>query len=130
LGLSFKPNTDDIRETPAIFGLENLLARGAKVRGYDPAAMDNARRIRPEAVYCNAPYEVAEDADLLVILTEWNQFRALEFGRLRQLLREPQILDLRNLYEPGRVADAGLRYSSLGRADAIPAATVPGVKAS
>lgn len=130
LGLSFKPNTDDIRESPAMFVLENLLSRGATVRVYDPAAMDNARRIRPEAVYCSDPYDVAEDADLLVILTEWNQFRALEFERLRQLLREPQILDLRNLYEPERVADAGLRYSSLGRADAVPAAIVPGVKAS
>ena len=130
LGLSFKPNTDDIRESPAMFVLENLLSRGATVRVYDPAAMDNARRIRPEAVYCSDPYEVAEDADLLVILTEWNQFRALEFERLRQLLREPQILDLRNLYEPERVADAGLRYSSLGRADAVPAAAVPGAKAS
>ena len=112
LGLSFKPNTDDIRESPAMFVLENLLSRGATVRVYDPAAMDNARRIRPEAVYCSDPYEVAEDADLLVILTEWNQFRALEFERLRQLLRASRRFSIcANLYEPERVADAGLRYS-------------------
>ncbi len=138
LGLSFKPDTDDIRESPALFVLDRLLARGADVRVYDPAAMEKARRIRPEAVYCGDQYEAAEGADLLVILTEWNQFRALEFDRLRQLLREPQVVDLRNLYEPERVAAAGLRYSSLGRADAapvsepvaVPAAAVPGVKAS
>ena len=143
LGLSFKPDTDDIRESPAMFVLDRLLARGADVRVYDPAAMEKARRIRPEAVYCGDQYEAADGADLLVILTEWNQFRALEFDRLRQLLREPQVVDLRNLYEPERVAAAGLRYSSLGRADAlpvrepsvsepvaVPAAAVPGVKAS
>ena len=121
LGLSFKPETDDIRESPALFVLDRLLARGAEVRAYDPAAMDNARRIRPEPVYCQDPYEAARDADALVILTEWNQFRALEFDRLRQLLRQPRVVDLRNLYEPGRVAAAGLGYSSLGRADALPA---------
>lgn len=120
LGLSFKPDTDDIRESPALFVLDRLLARGADVRVYDPAAMKNARRIRPEAVYCSDQYEAAEGADLLVILTEWNQFRALEFDRLRELLREPRVVDLRNLYEPERVAAAGLLYASLGRADAVP----------
>ena len=120
LGLSFKPDTDDIRESPALFVLDQLLSRGADVRVYDPAAMENARRIRPEALYCSDQYEAAEGADLLVILTEWNQFRALEFDRLRRLLREPQVVDLRNLYEPERVAAAGLRYASLGRADAVP----------
>ncbi len=120
LGLSFKPDTDDIRESPALFVLDQLLSGGAAVRAYDPAAMDNARRIRPEAVYCDDPYEAAEGADLLAILTEWNQFRALEFDRLRTLLREPSIVDLRNLYEPERVAAAGFRYASLGRTDASP----------
>ena len=120
LGLSFKPDTDDIRESPAMFVLETLLSRGASVRVHDPAAMDNARSIHPEAVYCSDQYEVADGADLLVILTEWNQFRALEFDRLRKLLRQPRIVDLRNLYEPERVAAAGLVYSSLGRADAVP----------
>ena len=138
LGLSFKPDTDDIRESPALFVLDELLARGAVVRVYDPAAMDKARRIRPEAVYCGDQYEAADGADLLAILTEWNQFRALEFGRLRKLLRQPRVVDLRNLYEPERVAAEGLWYSSLGRADAVPqsepvavpSAPVPGVKAS
>ncbi len=137
LGLSFKPDTDDIRESPALFVLDQLLARGAEVRVYDPAAMDKARRIRPEAVYCGDQYEAADGADLLAILTEWNQFRALEFGRLRKLLRQPRVVDLRNLYEPERVAAEGLWYSSLGRADAVPeskpvavpSAPVPGVRA-
>lgn len=120
LGLSFKPDTDDIRESPALFVLDRLLSRGATVRAYDPAAMDNARRLRPDAIYCGDPYEAAEGADLLAILTEWNQFRALEFDRLRTLLREPSIVDLRNLYEPERVAAAGFRYASLGRADGAP----------
>ncbi len=120
LGLSFKPDTDDIRESPALFVLDRLLARGAAVQAYDPAAMENARRLRPDAVYCGDPYEAAEGADLLVILTEWNQFRALEFDRLRGLLRTPSIVDLRNLYEPERAAAAGFRYASLGRVDAAP----------
>ncbi len=138
LGLSFKPNTDDIRESPAMFVLENLLSRGATVRVHDPAAMENARRVRPAAIYCGDQYEAADGADLLVILTEWNQFRALEFDRLRHSLREPRIVDLRNLYEPERVAAAGLAYTSLGRADAapvneprgVPAAPLRGVEAS
>lgn len=120
LGLSFKPDTDDIRESPALFVLDRLLSRGATVRAHDPAAMDNARRLRPDAIYCDDPYEAAEGADLLAILTEWNQFRALEFDRLRMLLREPSIVDLRNLYEPERVAAAGFRYASLGRVDVTP----------
>ena len=120
LGLSFKPDTDDIRESPALFVLDQLLSRGAAVRAYDPAAMDKARRIRPEAVYCGDPYDAAQGADLLAILTEWNQFRALEFDRLRTLLREPSIVDLRNLYEPERVSAAGFRYASLGRVDVVP----------
>ena len=120
LGLSFKPDTDDIRESPALFVLDELLARGAEVRVYDPAAMDKARRVRPEAVYCSDQYEAADGADLLAILTEWNQFRALEFGRLKKLLRQPRVVDLRNLYEPERVSAEGLWYSSLGRADAVP----------
>ena len=120
LGLSFKPDTDDIRESPALHVLQRLLERGATVRVYDPAAMDKTRRICPEAVYCADQYEAAEGADVLVILTEWNQFRALELDRLKALLRQPRMVDLRNLYEPERVAAAGLLYSSLGRADAIP----------
>ncbi len=120
LGLSFKPNTDDIRESPALFVLDGLLERGATVRAHDPAAMPGARRLRPEATFCEDAYEAAEGADLLVILTDWNQFRALELDRLRSLLRSPAILDLRNLYEPERVAAAGLRYESLGRGAAVP----------
>ncbi len=123
LGLSFKADTDDIRESPALFVLERLLERGAKIRAYDPAAMENARRRHPEPVYCSDPYDAARGADALVILTEWREFSAFEFDRLRKLVKTPSIVDLRNVYDPQRVAAAGFRYASLGRADAVPSAT-------
>ncbi|RMH22664.1 MAG: UDP-glucose/GDP-mannose dehydrogenase family protein [Acidobacteria bacterium] len=120
LGLSFKPDTDDIRESPALAIVGGLLAGGAAVRAYDPEAMAGFRRHYPGAAYCGGPYEAAEDADALVILTEWNQFRALELERLRALLRRPLIIDLRNLYQPAKMAAAGFRYVSVGRPDAVP----------
>jgi UDPglucose 6-dehydrogenase len=121
LGLSFKPETDDIRESPALFVLDGLLAGGARVRAFDPAAMDACREQYPDVEFCGDPYETAEGAEALVICTEWNQFRALELGRLRGRLRQPLIVDLRNIYEPARVAAAGFRYVSVGRPEAGPA---------
>jgi UDPglucose 6-dehydrogenase len=121
LGLAFKPNTDDIRESPALIVIEQLLAGGARVRAYDPAAMEATRRELPDVVYCKSTYEAAQDADALVILTEWNQFRALEFERLKKLLRQPLIIDTRNIYEPSKVVDAGFRYVSVGRPEGQPA---------
>ncbi len=115
LGLSFKPDTDDIRESPALEIIEGLLARGAKVRAFDPEAMDECRPLLPQVEFCESAYEAAEAADGLVILTEWNQFRALDLGRLRSLLKDPRIVDLRNIYDPVKMDAAGFEYTSLGR---------------
>ncbi len=109
-----------MRESPAIPIVEGLVKAGARVRAYDPAAMEIARPLLPAIEYCTDPYDAARGADGLVIATEWNQFRALEFDRLGKLLKRPLIVDLRNLYEPDRVAAAGFRYVSIGRAEARP----------
>jgi len=116
LGLAFKGDTDDMRESPALPIVEGLVAGGARVRAFDPAAMEQAKPMLPGAVeYCDDAYDAATGADGVVIATEWNQFRALELDRLAALLRRPLIVDLRNLYEPERVAAAGFRYVSVGR---------------
>jgi UDPglucose 6-dehydrogenase len=121
LGLAFKGDTDDMRESPAIPIAEGLVEGGATVRAYDPAAMAQARPLLPASlVYCADAYEAARGADGVVIATEWNQFRALELDALRGLLRQPLLVDLRNLYDPQRVAAAGFRYVSLGRPAAAP----------
>jgi UDPglucose 6-dehydrogenase len=124
LGLSFKPNTDDIRESPALPVVEGLLAAGSTVRAYDPEAMQACQEILPQVTYCDGPYHAAEGVDALVIITEWNQFRALELERLSTLMAKPLMIDLRNLYEPSRMADAGFHYVSLGRPEAVPATSV------
>ncbi len=122
LGLAFKGETDDMRESPAVPIVEGLVAAGAAVRAFDPAAIEQARPLLPSAVtYVEDPYEAARGADALVIATEWNQFRGLELDRLRDLLARPLLIDLRNLYAPDRVAAAGLRYVSVGRPEAAPA---------
>ena len=115
LGLAFKPDTDDIRESPALPIVRGLLADGAEVRAYDPAAMDAFREEVPEITYCDDPYAAATGCDALVIATEWNEFRALELRRLEALLRQPLVIDLRNVYAPEQMAAAGLRYVSVGR---------------
>jgi len=117
LGLSFKPETDDMREAPSIPILRELVTEGAKVRAFDPVAMDNAREVLPAGVvYCKDSYDAAAGADCLVILTEWNQFRSLDLERLRRTLRRPLVVDLRNVYEPERMRGAGFEYDSVGRA--------------
>jgi UDPglucose 6-dehydrogenase len=115
LGLSFKPDTDDVRESPAIDIINGLLASGADIRVYDPAAMDECRDLWSQVEFCDTAYDAAREADGLVILTEWNQFRALDLGRLHKLLRRPLIVDLRNIYEPVKMAAAGFEYISVGR---------------
>ncbi len=123
LGLAFKGETDDMRESPTLPIIEGLIAGGAAVRAFDPAATEQARPLLPAAVaYFDDAYEAARGADAVVIATEWNQFRALELDRLRRLLARPLLIDLRNLYAPDRVAAAGLRYVSVGRPEAVPAA--------
>lgn len=127
LGLSFKPNTDDIRESPALPIVEGLLGRGATVRAFDPEAMTCFKPLYPQVTYCENAYEVADGADTLVIVTEWNQFRKLELDRLHQLLRSPMIIDLRNLYEPEKMAAAGFDYISIGRPEGRRAAATDNV---
>ena len=118
LGLSFKPDTDDIRESPAMEIAAALAARGAVLRCFDPEAMEEARGELPGATFCDNAYQAAEGAEALVILTEWNQFRKLELERLKDLLARPLIVDLRNVYEPEKLVAAGLRYVSVGRREA------------
>jgi UDPglucose 6-dehydrogenase len=120
LGLAFKPNTDDMRDSPVIPIARGMLARGARIRAFDPAAMDEARSDLPELTYCASAYEAAEGADGVVIATEWNQFRSLEWGELRRTLRAPLVVDLRNLYDPQRMAAEGFRYVSVGRREGRP----------
>jgi UDPglucose 6-dehydrogenase len=115
LGLAFKPETDDMREAPSIKIIEDLLEAGARIRAYDPAAMESARRLLYDVVYCEDEYEAARESDGLVFVTEWNQFRRLDIDRLKQLMREPNIIDLRNLYEPEAMRSAGFNYLAMGR---------------
>jgi UDPglucose 6-dehydrogenase len=115
LGLSFKPETDDMRDAPATDIIRGLQARGANVRAYDPVAMDNAATVLPEVTLCKNAYETCEGADVLVIVTEWNQFRMLDLERVRSLLRRPVVVDLRNVYEPEPMRAAGFRYLCVGR---------------
>jgi UDPglucose 6-dehydrogenase len=115
LGLTFKPNTDDMREAPSIAIITALLDMGAKVRAFDPAGMEQAKGILPDVDYCDGPYECAENADALVIATEWEQFRALDFAQLRDVMACPVIVDLRNIYQPEEVGRYGFAYACVGR---------------
>ncbi|HEX5067171.1 MAG TPA: UDP-glucose/GDP-mannose dehydrogenase family protein [Myxococcota bacterium] len=115
LGLSFKPETDDMRDAPSLRVLRGLIERGARVRAYDPQAMANARKLLPEVLLCENAYEVCDGADALVVLTEWNQFRMLDLERVKSLLRQPLVADLRNIYDPVAMRDAGFSYVCVGR---------------
>ncbi len=115
LGLAFKPETNDMREAPAIDIIKDLLQRGAKVRAYDPVAMKEASAVLPDVAYLADEYEAVTDADALVFMTEWNQFRALDMRRIRDLMRSPRIADLRNIYEPADMRELGFEYVGVGR---------------
>lgn len=115
LGLAFKPETDDMRESPTIPLLKGLQQRGAAIRAYDPEAMKQAATIFENVSFCGDAYETATDCDALVIATEWNEFRALNLDRVREALRRPLIIDLRNLYDPARMLERGFEYVSIGR---------------
>jgi len=119
LGLAFKPETDDMRDSPTITLIKGAQKQGALVRAYDPQAMDNARTMFENVTFCHDAYETAEGADALVIATEWNEFRALNLERVKKLLRRPVIVDLRNVYDPQRMRSEGFRYHSVGRAEDI-----------
>lgn len=115
LGLAFKPETDDMRDSPTIPLIRGLQERGAVIRAYDPQGMENARRFFENVTYCDDAYSTAEGADALVLATEWNEFRALNFERIRKALRSPVLVDLRNVYDPHRMAGLGFTYTSVGR---------------
>src|ERR1700722_12958384 len=115
LGLTFKPNTDDTRDSPAIPLITALQDLGAVVRGYDPAAMEAAKAQLPDVVYCGSAYEAAEGAEAVVIATEWEQFRALDLDRLRSVMAAPVIVDLRNIYRAEEMKRANFRYLAVGR---------------
>ncbi|HEX4956077.1 MAG TPA: UDP-glucose/GDP-mannose dehydrogenase family protein [Thermoanaerobaculia bacterium] len=121
LGLAFKPETDDIRESPALSILGGLVERGATIRAFDPAAMGPFRQAMPELTYCEDPYQAADGADAALILTEWNLFRALDLAALQAALKQPLLIDLRNLYDPDKMAAAGFHYVSVGRPEGRPA---------
>jgi UDPglucose 6-dehydrogenase len=115
LGLAFKPNTDDMREAPSSHIASLLLAEGARVRGYDPVAMDVAARVAPEIALASDPYELATDADALVVVTEWNEFKNLNLERVRDLMKQPVVVDGRNIYDPATMRSLGFRYRGVGR---------------
>ncbi|MCA1438933.1 UDP-glucose 6-dehydrogenase [Ensifer sp. IC4062] len=117
LGLTFKPNTDDMRDSPAIAIVQTLQDVGARVVGYDPEGVENARKVIDGMDYATDPYDAAADADALVIVTEWNEFRALDFARLKTVMKTPLLVDLRNIYRKDEVTRHGFSYASVGRPD-------------
>ncbi len=117
LGLAFKPNTDDVRFAPAIDLVNYLLGEGAVIRAYDPEAMERARAILPQIEYGKTPYDVAKDAEALLIATEWDEFRKLDWDRIRDAMARPLIVDGRNLLSPREMKDRGFEYRSFGRPD-------------
>ena len=119
LGLAFKPETDDMRDSPTIPLIEGLQARGAKIRAYDPQAIENAKTYFEDIVYCSDAYDTAKDADVLVLATEWNEFRALNFERIGKALRRRNLVDLRNIYDPYKMKALGFEYASVGRAQDV-----------
>ena len=115
LGLSFKPDTDDLREAPAMEMIDILLQEGAIVRAYDPVAMDHARKLFPALICFDDPYTAAAGADVLVLMTEWNEFRNMDLPRIQTALGSPRLLDCRNVYDPREMAELGFDYVSVGR---------------
>jgi UDPglucose 6-dehydrogenase len=116
LGLAFKPNTDDMRDAPALDIIPALQAMGAKIQAFDPEAMHEAEKLLSDIDFKTGPYEALDGADAMVLITEWDRFRALDLDRVKALLKTPVVVDLRNVYSPEQVRAAGLRYSSIGRA--------------
>ena len=115
LGLTFKPNTDDMRDAPSLALIPGLQQAGAVVRAHDPQGMKHAKPMLPGVRFCDSAYEAAENADALVIVTEWDAYRALDLGRIKQSMKSPVVIDLRNIYRPEEMAAKGFRYTSIGR---------------
>lgn len=115
LGLSFKPETDDMRESPAADIIKEMQKRGATIKAFDPVAMEEAKHSLPDIEYANDEYDAIDGADALVIVTEWNQFRALDMEKVKRLLKAPKVADLRNIYEPSDMREMGFEYVGVGR---------------
>ena len=115
LGLTFKPNTDDMRDSPSLEIVPALQKAGATLRVYDPEGMEEAKKLLTDVIWCDSAYETMGGADALTIITEWNEFRALDLDRVKALMREPVVVDLRNIYPPEQMIAAGFRYESVGR---------------
>jgi len=115
LGLTFKPNTDDMRDAPALDIIPKLQAAGARIRAFDPAGVREARAMLRDVDYVDGPYEALEGADAVAIVTEWDEFRALDLDRVKSLMKAPVLIDLRNIYHPAQMAAAGVQYHSIGR---------------
>lgn len=121
LGLAFKPNTDDMRQAPSIEVIHLLTNEGAHLKAYDPAAMEVAKGIIPDVTYCSDPYQVAEGSDALIVVTEWREFQHLDMVRVKELMREPVLIDGRNIYNPQQVGQLGFIYRGVGRGYEEPA---------
>jgi len=119
LGLSFKPNTDDMRFAPSIYIIEELQKEGGKIKAYDPEAMEKAKEVLNDVEYYKDPYKVCEGADCLLILTEWNEFKELDLEKIKSLLKIPLIIDGRNIYNPEDMRKHGFSYISIGRKDVL-----------
>ncbi len=115
LGLSFKPNTDDMRDAPSVVVINELIKLGIRVKAYDPIAMDNSKRLLPNIEYCKDAYEVAKGADLLIAITEWNEFRQLDLEKIKNSMASAKLIDGRNMYDPGKVKALGFKYIGVGR---------------
>ncbi len=115
LGLAFKPNTDDMRQAPSIEVIHLLTNEGVRIKAYDPAAMPVAKRILPDVTYCQDAYEVAKDSDALIAVTEWNEFQHLDMVRIKELMRQPILIDGRNIYDPQKLGELGFIYRGVGR---------------
>jgi len=114
-GLSFKPNTDDMRDAPSIDIINNLLSHGAKVKAYDPVAMEEAAKHLPDIQLVSDPYEAADGVDALLVITEWNEFIHVDLERIHKHMNNPVVIDGRNIYEPEKMKRLGFKYRGIGR---------------
>ncbi|MBU1061161.1 MAG: UDP-glucose 6-dehydrogenase, partial [Candidatus Omnitrophica bacterium] len=115
LGLSFKPQTDDMRSAPSIDIINSLKENGAKIKAYDPQAMKKAKTIFKGITFCNDPYQVAKNSDALAIVTEWHEFEVLDLRRIKKLMKNPLVVDGRNVFDPKKMKKLGFKYISIGR---------------
>jgi UDPglucose 6-dehydrogenase len=116
LGLAFKPHTDDIRFAPSIDIIEKLKSQGAKIRVHDPVAMERGEAVLKDVTFCKTPYEAVQGADCLALVTEWPQFKSLDFKKIKKAMTHPILIDGRNLYDPEKMKALGFEYHGMGRA--------------